>query len=192
MATSTDAARDRVLAARERLGEEIQLLEASGRAAVDVPAKIRRSPGKAAAVVGGAAFLAAKGPQRAVRAVRRRVHGKDADLPKRMLPPEIEKTLRKLGDDGDRVRGTIERDFADYVKGASTQRKGFVALTVAAIGRPLLTRGIKAVSDAAFAVDRQDFDARLAEIRARAEQELARRRAEGEGTHRPPEPPTPL
>ena len=190
MATPTDAARDRVLAARERLDEEIQLLEASGRAAVDIPAKVRRSPGKAAAVAGSAVFLAAKGPQRVLGAVRRKVRGKDADLPKRMLPDEIEKTLRKLGHDGDRVRGTLERDFADYVKGASTERKGLVALAVAAIGRPLLTRGIKAVSEAAFAVDRREFDARLAEIRTRADREMARRRAAGEVTEHPGEPPT--
>lgn len=183
MATSTDAARDRVLAARERLDEEIQLLEASGRAAIDIPARIRRSPGKAAAVAGGTAFLVAKGPQRVFGAVRRKVRGKDADLPKRMLPDEIEKTLRKLGDDGERVRGTIERDFADYVKGAQTERKGFIALATAAIARPLLTRGLKAATDAAMRVDGPTFQARLAEVRARADQELARRRASEEGQH---------
>ena len=53
MATETDAARDRVLAARAALGEELEILEASARAAVDIPAKIRRSPAKAAAVAGG-------------------------------------------------------------------------------------------------------------------------------------------
>jgi hypothetical protein len=33
-------------------------------------------------------------------------------MPKAMLPEEIERTLRSLGDDGDRVRGALERDFA--------------------------------------------------------------------------------
>ena len=46
MATETDAARDRVLAARAALGEELETLEASARAAVDIPAKIRRRPGQ--------------------------------------------------------------------------------------------------------------------------------------------------
>ena len=41
-----------------------------------------------------------------------------------MLPDEIDKTLRKLGDDGDKVRGALERDFADYVKKAEKDRKG--------------------------------------------------------------------
>ena len=189
MATSTDAARDRVLAARERLDEELQLLEASGRAAVDIPARVKRSPAKAAAVAGGAAFFVAKGPQRLFRGVRRAVRGPDADLPKRMLPDEIEKTLRKLGDDGDKVRGTIERDFADYVKGAQTERKGFVALAVAAISRPLLTRGLKVAADAITRADGPTFQARLAEVRARAEQERARRRAAGDGGHSQTEPP---
>ena len=36
-----------------------------------------------------------------------------------MLPEEIEKTLKKMGDDGDKVRGTLERDFAEYVRKAS-------------------------------------------------------------------------
>ena len=54
MATSTDAARLRVLAARGELQEQLHLLEASGRAAVDIPARIKRSPAKAAAIAGGA------------------------------------------------------------------------------------------------------------------------------------------
>ena len=57
VAAETDAARLRVLAARAALGDELEVLEASARVAVDVPAKIRRSPGKTAAVVGGAAFV---------------------------------------------------------------------------------------------------------------------------------------
>jgi hypothetical protein len=193
VATSTDAARDRVLAAREHLDEELQLLEASGRAAVDIPARVRRSPAKAAAIAGSAAFLVAKGPQRLFRGVRRAVRGPDADLPRQMLPKEIEKTLRKLGDDGDRVRGTIERDFAEYVKGAQTQRKGIVALATAALARPLLTRGLKVAADAIGKSDPATFQARLTEVRARADQELARRRAAGEGSHpRPTEPPAGL
>ena len=47
MATETEAARDRVLAARAALGDELDGLEASARAAIDIPAKIKRSPAKA-------------------------------------------------------------------------------------------------------------------------------------------------
>ena len=51
--------------------------------------------------------------------VRRAVLGRPAPLPKRMLPEEIEKACVKMGDDGDKVRGTLERDFADYAKQAA-------------------------------------------------------------------------
>ena len=71
MATDTDAARDRVLAARAALDGEFDRLEASARDAVDIPAKIRRSPAKAAAVAGGVGFLALKGPQRLFGAAKR-------------------------------------------------------------------------------------------------------------------------
>ena len=115
MATDTDAARDGVLAARAELDEELRRLNASTRSAVDIPAKIRRSPAKAAAIAGGVAFLAVKGPQRVFRAGKRAVRGKDAPLPSKMLPEEIDKALRSLGSDGDKVRGALERDFAAYV-----------------------------------------------------------------------------
>ena len=116
MATEQDAARDRVLAARAELASEVEVLEASARAAVDIRARIRQSPAKAAAIAGGAGFLVLKGPSRVYRAVRKAVTGTPAPMPKRMLPKEIEKTLRSLGDDGDKVRGALERDFADYAK----------------------------------------------------------------------------
>ena len=48
MATETDAARERVLVARAQLGDELALLEASARSAVDIPAKVKASPAKAA------------------------------------------------------------------------------------------------------------------------------------------------
>ena len=87
VATPTDAARDRVLAARADLADEFQVLEASGRAAVDIPAKIRRSPAKAAAVAGGVGFLALKGPQRlfGLRPAGRRA-ARTSRCPKSMLP----------------------------------------------------------------------------------------------------------
>ena len=33
-----------------------------------------------------------------------------------MLPEQIDKALRALGDDGNRVRGVIEREFVDYLE----------------------------------------------------------------------------
>ena len=142
MATDTDAARERVLArARVRRSRtELEVLEASGRAAVDIPAKIKRSPAKAAAVAGGVGFLALKGPQRLFRGAGGSSRGTDQPLPKAMLPEEIEKSLRKLGTDGDKVRGTLERDFADYAKQAAGSGDGQRTLLLLTLARPLLTR----------------------------------------------------
>lgn len=178
MATETDAARDRVLAARSALGEELEALEASAREAVDIPAKIKRSPAKAAAIAGSAGFVALGGPKRLFGRARRAVFGPTADLPKRMLPDEIEKTLRKLGDDGDKVRGAIERDFASYAKEAEKDR-GITPLLSSAIAKPLLSRAGKAAAEWFFRTDDDGFQARLSEVKERAKDEVAKRRDNG-------------
>ena len=182
MATETDAARDRVLAARAALGDELDALEASARAAIDIPAKIRRSPAKAAAVAGSAGFLVLGGPRRLFRAANRAVRGPSAELPKRMLPDEIEKTLRKLGDDGDKVRGTLERDFADYAKQAAKENPPVTAMLATGIARPLIRRGIKAAGEWFLRTDDEGFAARLAEVRERAAEEVGKRRPKGSET----------
>jgi len=176
VATETDAARDRVLAARAALGDQIDALEASARAAVDIPAKVRRSPAKAAAIAGSAGFVVLGGPKRIFGAARRAVFGPTAELPKRMLPDEIEKTLKKLGDDGDKVRGAIERDFAAYAKEAEKDRG--VGAIASAAARPLLMRGAKAAAEWFLRPDEDGFQARLSEVRQRAKDEVSKRRTE--------------
>lgn len=175
MATETDAARDRVLAARAALGGELEALEASAREAVDIPAKIRRSPAKAAAIAGSAGFVALGGPKRLFGRARRAVFGPTADLPKRMLPNEIEKTLKKLGDDGDKVRGALERDFAAYAKEAEKDR-GITPLLSTTIAKPLLSRAGKAAAEWFFRTDDEGFQARLSEVKERAKDEVEKRR----------------
>jgi hypothetical protein len=169
VATETDAARLRVVEARDGFETELQRLEASARTAVDIPAKIRRSPGKAAAVVGGVGFLALKGPQRLFGGAKRLVRGKNPPLPERMLPDEIEKALRSLGSDGDKVRGTLERDFAAYAKQAARDRRRTFTVIGLTIARPILTRAAKGAMDFLFSPDEASFTERLAQIRARAE-----------------------
>jgi hypothetical protein len=95
-----------------------------------------------------------------------------------MLPEEIEKTLKKLGGDGDKVRGALERDFAAYAREAEKDR-GVGALASAA-ARPLVLRGAKAAAEWFFRTDDTGFQSRLAEVRARAKDEVAKRRNEGE------------
>ena len=167
MATETDAARDRVLAARAALGAELETLEASARAAVDIPAKVRRSPAKFGAIAGGAAFVVVGGPRRVFRGVKHRVFGKPAPFPESMLPDEIEKTLRKLGDDGAKVRGALEHDFAAYTKQASRDRAKLRTLLLLTVARPLLAGATKAAASWLFRTDQEGFGARLAEIRER-------------------------
>ena len=177
MATETDAARDRVLAARAALGEELEVLEASARAAVDVPAKIRRSPGKAAAIAGGTAFVVLGGPKRVFRRGKRAVFGAPEPLPDSMLPDEIEKALRGLGDDGAKVRGALERDFAAYAKQASRDRGRVRTLLLLTVARPLLSSATKAAATWVFRTDDEGFQARLEQIRDRA-----KRQTDGEPT----------
>jgi hypothetical protein len=62
-----------------------------------------------------------------------------------MLPDEVDKTLRKLGSDGDKVRGTIEREFADYLDAKTDERKkrdlgGTAAVLGAAVLGPATRR----------------------------------------------------
>jgi hypothetical protein len=173
VATEQDAARDRVLAARTELASELDGLEASARSAVDIPARIRESPAKAAAVAGAAGFLLLNGPTRVYRFVRKAVTGSPAPMPKRMLPKEIEKTLWALGDDGEKVRGTIERDFADYAKKAEKNRRGLLSAIMLAIARPLVIRGAKAAGEYLLSPNREGYAKRIDEVRA-----SARRRAE--------------
>jgi hypothetical protein len=177
VATEQDAARLRVLAARAELAEQVELLEASGRAAIDIPAKVRRSPAKAAALVGGVGFLALKGPQRLFSAAREAIRGKPEPPPSRLLPEEVEKTLRKLGDDGEKVRGALERDFAEYAKKSQKDRQAIGSVLLLALGRPLASRAAKAIGDMVFSPNPQDVSARLAQIRERTGEGVDRSRA---------------
>jgi hypothetical protein len=183
------AARQRVLAARAEFTEQLTVLEASGRAAADIPARIKRSPGKVAAVVGGVGFLALKGPQRVVRVTKRAVGIKPEPFPKSMLPAEVEKTVRKLGSDGDKVRGALERDFAAYAKASHKQRDSIRTLLLLSLARPVLARVGRTAAETLFTPDAPGFQVRLDQVRARMDEAMARRAAEDPGA--PVAPPRP-
>ncbi len=170
MAEETDAARDRVLAARAILGEELDTLEASARAAVDIPARIRRSPVKAAGLAGGAAFVVLRGPQRVFRAGKRAIFGAPDPLPESMLPDDVERAIRALGDDGAKVRGALERDFAAYAKQAGRDRARLRTLLLLSVVRPMLYNAAKFGGKWVFSTDDEGFQTRLAQIRQRAGQ----------------------
>jgi hypothetical protein len=170
--TAVLAARADALAAREALGEELVRLEASARAAVDVKAKVKKHPVKAAGLVGGAAFLAVKGPKHVFRGAKRLVLGPAEPLPKAMLPDEIEKSLKRMGDDGDQVRGLLEREFAAYLKATEPARKGGSlrgVATIAAVAflRPVILGYSKKLARDIFETEGPAYESQLARVRER-------------------------
>ena len=172
MAARTDAARAEAVAAREGLVEEIVRLEAAGRAAVDVPARLRREPAKVAGAAVGAAFLLAGGPGRIVRRLRRALRGPSADVPASMLPPQIERTLKKLGPDGDRVRGTLEREFARYLDERAPERRerdlgGTVSTLLSNVLKPVTQRAGRRLAEELFDADRTTSSDALRDVRSR-------------------------
>lgn len=172
MGARTDAARAEVLAARDGLTEELVRLEASGRAAVDIPARLRREPAKVAGAAAGAAFLLLGGPGRVLRRARRAIFGRDAELPKSMLPPEVEKTLKKLGTDGERVRGTLEREFAAYLDEKAPERRdrdlrGAAAAILVGLVRPATIKAGKQFAERLFDPDGPSFSEGLRRARER-------------------------
>jgi len=115
MADTLADARQEVANARQAAAAELDELGASVRAAIDIPAKVRRNPVKTAGLAGGAAFLALGGPKRLLKGFERRV------LPRRkvrrLLPEEIERAVNSLPEeDREDVRAHLERDFASYVR----------------------------------------------------------------------------
>ncbi len=186
MGEGTSVARAEVLAAREALDEELVRLEASVRAAVDIPAKIRRSPVKAAGLAGGAAFVVLGGPRRVLRGARHAVFGRPAPLPESMLPDEIDASLRKLGEDGDKVRGLLEHEFASFLEHTEPARKGrnlrgaATVVTIAFI-RPLVLRYSKRLAEQIFSTDGTEYGDRLDAVRAR----LGGTQGSDSGTTRP-------
>jgi hypothetical protein len=175
----TDAARAEVLAARQGLEDEIVGLEASARAAVDIPARFRRSPVKVGGAAAGAAFLLLGGPKRLFRRARSAVFGPQAGMPKSMLPDEIEKTLKKLGPDGDKVRGTLEREFAKFLEERAPERKNadLMALAGGLLGnalRPASVRAGREFAERLFDPDGPSFAEGLRKARTRMDGSAAR------------------
>lgn len=168
MAARTDAARTEVLAARNGLAEEVDRLEAAGRAAVDIPARIRREPAKVLGAAGGAAFLLAGGPGRLLRRLTGR-GGKDAAS---ILPDEVLKSLRKRGSDGERTKKELEKDFARYLEKKDPTKAKDVAIgataaaLVANVLRPVTQRAGRRLAEELFDADRETASESLSKVRS--------------------------
>jgi hypothetical protein len=165
------AAQAAARASRENLEDELERLEAAARAAVDVKAKIKRNPAKVAGAAAGIGFLAVGGPQKVVRRARYAVFGRPDPLPKSLLPDEVDKALRSLGDDGTKVRGALERSFASYLEDSAPERKkrstrSTLAFFLLPLTRVLILRFGRQFIDDVLAT-RGSFDEQLAKVRER-------------------------
>jgi hypothetical protein len=180
---AVEAALEAVLASRASLDDEVDRLEASARAAVDIKAKIKRNPVKTAGVAATVGFVAVGGPKRLFRRAKRAIVGPEEPLPKSLLPKEIDAALRRLGTDGDKVRGTIERDFSAYLDEHAKERKSrdITAVLLSLIlgaGRGFALRGGRQLAEQLMATDTKAYREQLDRIRAP--------RGEGPGAGTPP------
>ena len=89
-------------------------MESAVRSALDVPAKVRRHPLETAGAAGGLAFLVLGGPRRVANGVNRLIFGKPK-RPTTLLPKEIDKAIKGLGKDAEKVRERLDKEFADYL-----------------------------------------------------------------------------
>jgi hypothetical protein len=125
-----------------------------------------------AGAAAGAAFLLLGGPGRVARGIRRSIFGPDAELPKSMLPDEVQKTLKKLGPDGERVRGTLEREFAEYLEEKAPERRdrdlaGAATGMLVSILKPVSVRFGRQLAERLLDPDAPSFAEGLRRTRAR-------------------------
>jgi hypothetical protein len=109
------AAQQEIVDARRATESELDELGTSARAALDIPAKVKRNPLRYGALGAGTAFLVVGGPKRVLRAVERRFFPRPRV--RRLLPDEIDRTVDQLPEENrEEVRAHLERDFAAYVQ----------------------------------------------------------------------------
>ena len=117
MAQSAAEARQEVDNARRGVEKELDDLGTAARAAVDIPAKVRRNPVRTVGLAGGAAFLLMGGPKRLAKAAEARFFPKRAERVPTVLPKDVEETISRLEPEKrEQVRGHLERDFTAYLR----------------------------------------------------------------------------
>ena len=113
----TAQARADVAAAREALDAQLGALEATARDALTPGNLIRHNAGKLAAGAGAAGFVALGGPSRLIKGAGRALRGGRKPAVKGLLPKEVDDAVKGLGPDEPAVRASLERGFADYLRG---------------------------------------------------------------------------
>lgn len=116
--------------------------------------------------------MALGGPRRTYRAVRRRVLGPRADLPKSMLPEQIDKALHTLGEDGEQVRGLLEREFGNYLDKSRPEReardlRGTISELGGNVLRPVTAEAGKRLAKELFSPEGRSFSDAMSRIQAR-------------------------
>jgi hypothetical protein len=170
----TDAARAEVVAARAELLGEVERLEGAGRAAVDIPSKVRRAPAQTAGIAAGAVFLLAGGPRRLWRRAKRAVVGPQADLPPGLLPKDVDRVLSHLGSDGEAVRRVLEKEFADYLEEHREERRkrdlgATASLLAGSVLGPITQRAGRQLAQRLFSPDSAGFEDAMTAVRERWE-----------------------
>lgn len=116
MGEATANARQEVERARRAAETELDALGFSTRAALDIPAKVRRHPLRFAGLASGALFLLLRGPQRVARAIERRLFPRRRERLESILPRNVVNVIDRVGGDADAVRRNLERDFLHYLE----------------------------------------------------------------------------
>lgn len=117
MAQSAAEARQEVENARRGVEQELDNFGTAARAAVDIPAKVRRNPVRTVGLAGGAAFLLLGGPKRLAKAAEARFFPKRAERVPTVLPKDVETTINRLEpEERGKVHAHLERDFAAYLR----------------------------------------------------------------------------
>ncbi len=93
-------------------------------------------------------------------------------MPTSMLPDEVDKALRKMGRDGEKVRGTLEREFAKYLEANKEEREkrdlgAVTALLLAAIAKPVTAQAGKRLAQQLFSPENATFRDAVERIRER-------------------------
>jgi len=170
-------ARQAVVDARLAVEKELDDLGLATRAALDIPAKIRRNPVRTVGVGAGAAFLLLGGPKRMLKQVEQRVFPKRRY--RRLTPAEIDRAVDRLGEeDREAARAHLERDFASYLekehaKEQPNARRSFwgtydtvMAIVGAAAARELVKRFLEVPQEARQ--EGAEKDAKVAQADAKA------------------------
>lgn len=117
MAQTAAEARQEVVNSRKAVESELDDLGSATRAALDIPAKIKRNPVQTVGALGGAAFLLLGGPKRVAREVESRLFPQRREKVPSILPKDVEKTVNRLEpEERDKVRAHLERDFYTYLQ----------------------------------------------------------------------------